>query len=96
MIVILKDQADKAKVGSLISNIESMGVKIHFSEGEHTTIIGLVGDTSVVDINALRANEIVQDVRRISEPYKAANRRFTPRIPLSACQGLRLGKGAFA
>ena len=78
MIVILKDQADKRQVGKLMQNIESLGIKIHYSEGEHTTILGLVGDTSAVDINALRASDIVQDVRRISEPYKAANRRFHP------------------
>lgn len=96
MIVILKDQADKRQVGKLMQNIESLGIKIHYSEGEHTTILGLVGDTSAVDINALRASDIVQDVRRISEPYKAANRRFHPLDTIVDVAGVKIGAGYFA
>ena len=55
-----------------------MGLDIHFSEGERTTILGLVGDTSVVDADLIGAMEIVETVKRIQEPFKVANRKFHP------------------
>ena len=78
MIVILKKDAQKAKIDSLLHTIDALGLKTHYSQGDETTIIGLIGDTSKVDTDSLLANEIVSDVRRITEPYKAANRRFHP------------------
>mgnify|MGYP000560178880 CR=1 FL=1 len=76
MIIILKDHAQKNKVASLIHHLEGQGLSINYSEGQHSTIIGLIGDTSVVDMDSLKANDIVYDVRRVSEPFKAANRKF--------------------
>ena len=75
MIIILKQNAPEQRVQALIEEVKEQGMQVHFSKGEETTIMGLVGDTSHVDEDKLRANEIVADVRRISEPYKAANRR---------------------
>ena len=71
MIVILKKDAQKAKIDSLLHTIDALGLKTHYSQGDETTIIGLIGDTSKVDTDSLLANEIVSDVRRITEPYKA-------------------------
>ncbi len=95
MIIILKDGAQQDKVKSLIQDIERQGIKIHYSQGDQSTIIGLIGDVSRVDEDNLRANQVVQDVRRISEPYKAANRRFHPedtRIQVGNCT---IGQGFF-
>lgn len=78
MIIILKQKADQEKVRQLMKNVEALGVSINYSEGSQTTILGLMGDVTRVDINSLLANEIVQDVKRISEPYKLASRRFHP------------------
>lgn len=78
MVVILKSNAEKQQVTALLKAVESLGLKTNYSEGQETTVVGLVGDTSRVDIDALKANEIVEDVKRISEPYKKANRRFHP------------------
>lgn len=96
MVVILKNHVEKAKIKQLISEIEQLGVQINYSEGSHTTIIGLVGDTSRVDINKLRANDIVGDVKRISEPYKAANRRFHPDDSLIRVGQVTIGEGFFS
>ena len=76
MIIILKRTADKEQIDKLIHDFEAKDIKIHFSQGEHTTIMGLVGDTTSLDINAIRAIDIVEDVRRVQEPYKKANRKF--------------------
>ncbi len=76
MIIVLKQNANKQKVEDLIGGLRERGLSINYSEGSHTTIIGLVGDTSRVDPEDLEALEIVEKVRRVSEPYKLANRKF--------------------
>ena len=95
MVVILKQRADAEKVKALLGQIESLGVKTHYSQGTESTVIGLVGDTSRVDIDVLRASEIVEDVRRISEPYKKANRRFHPDDTVVQAGGVAIGAGTF-
>ena len=72
MIVILRPGAQKARVEALMSQIKQQGVDIHYSQGATETILGLVGDTTHVDEDWLRASDIVEDVRRVSEPYSFA------------------------
>ncbi len=96
MIVILKKHANPAAVAALRAGFEAQGLKLHESEGEHTHIIGLVGDTKSVDIDAVRANPAVADVRRVSEPYKKANRKFHPADTVVDCGGVPIGGGKFA
>lgn len=76
MIIILKQNPQKEKVENLIDQLKNKGLNINYSEGTHTTIIGLVGDTSTVDMEGLTALDIVNTVKRVSEPYKLANRKF--------------------
>ncbi|HHV50652.1 MAG TPA: 3-deoxy-7-phosphoheptulonate synthase [Clostridiales bacterium] len=100
MIVILKQGADEKRIEGLISRIEKMGLSCHKSQGEHTTILGIIGDTSRVDIEAIKANEIVEDVKRVSEPYKTVNRKFHPEdtvisVPVAGGEA-KLGGGFFA
>lgn len=95
MIVILKQKAKKEKVQRLIEAVKAQGVSINYSEGSHTTILGLVGDVTRVDINSLLANEIVEDVKRISEPYKLASRRFHPDDSLIRVGNATIGEGSF-
>lgn len=78
MIVILKQNVEAEKINKLISRFEEMGLSCHNSTGAHTTILGIIGDTSRIDIDTVRAIEIVEDVKRVSEPYKAVNRKFQP------------------
>ena len=76
MIIILKKNASEAKVEALKQEMTSQGLAIHESEGQNTRLLGLIGDTSVVDLRHIMANDIVENVKRIQEPYKKANRRF--------------------
>ena len=78
MIIILKNGAEQNKISELKERLISMGLKLHESTGEHTQLIGLIGDTSHIDMDDLAALSIVDAVRRVSEPYKAANRKFHP------------------
>ena len=95
MIVILKQNAEKGRIDLLMQSIRAQGVDIHYSQGTQETILGLVGDTTHVDEDWLRASEIVADVRRVSEPYKLANRRFHPEDSVIPVAGRLVGEGSF-
>ncbi|MGL4942054.1 MAG: 3-deoxy-7-phosphoheptulonate synthase [Thermoguttaceae bacterium] len=99
MIIILKQNPDKGQLEHLKNWIKGMGLELHFSEGKQSTIMGLVGDTSVVDIDLLGALDIVESVRRIQEPYKAANRKFHPNDTVvtigQGANAARVGGGEF-
>lgn len=78
MITVLKRNATIEQRNDLIKWLEEQGVSVHVSEGESVTILGLVGDTSSIDMDMLRLLDIVDDVKRISEAYKKSNRKFHP------------------
>ena len=101
MIVILKPHAEPDKVQSLLDGFAAKGLSHHISTGQSTTIVGIIGDTSRVDIDSVLANDAVQDVKRVSEPYKAANRKFHPEdtvigIERPAGETVKIGGGHFA
>ena len=95
MVVILKDNPNKVEFENLLAKLKSMDVSTHISKGEHQTIVGLVGDTSRIDMDSLLALDIVQDVRRIQEPFKEANRKFHPCDTVVEIGGVKLGGGNF-
>ena len=78
MIVILKNNAEQQKVEILKQWLENQQLSIHESVGEYQRVWGLVGDTSRIDTDLIEGLDIVEGVRRISEPYKQANRKFHP------------------
>jgi len=95
MVVILKQKAKKEEILTLIQWIKAQGIDVHIVEGTSTTILGLIGDTSLVDEDAIKANDIVANVRRISEPFKAANRKFHPNDTIVDVCGKKIGGGNF-
>ena len=76
MIIILRKDPELRQLENLKAWLTGQHLTIHESKGESHMILGLVGDTSAVDIDLLRALDIVEDVKRIQEPYKNANRKF--------------------
>ncbi|MCI8387918.1 MAG: 3-deoxy-7-phosphoheptulonate synthase [Clostridiales bacterium] len=78
MIVVVKSQTSEEKLNNLISFLKDYNLNVHVSRGEFQTILGLVGDTRKVDIDTIAGLDIVESVKRISEPYKSANRKFHP------------------
>ena len=95
MVVILKEHAEGKKVDQLLGWLELMGVKASIIKGSHTTILGLVGDTSKIDIDSIRAVDIVENVTRVQEPYKNANRKFHPDNTVIDINGRKLGGDEF-
>ncbi|MBR7016366.1 MAG: 3-deoxy-7-phosphoheptulonate synthase [Lachnospiraceae bacterium] len=78
MIVILKNKPDPDQLEGLISWLNAQDIDVHPTVGSSQTILGLVGDTSRIDMNLIAALDIVEAVKRVAEPYKNANRKFHP------------------
>jgi 3-deoxy-7-phosphoheptulonate synthase len=93
MIVILKPNPDKGQLESLIAWLQGKGIQIHTSLGTSRMILGLVGDTSMLDIDLISALDIVDDVKRIQEPYKNANRKFHPDDTVVTVGNTQIGGG---
>ena len=95
MVIILKDKADEKQVQQLTSWLKSMDLDIHVSKGSRHTLLGLVGDTSNVDIDLLKSLDVVDTVKRIQEPYKNANRKFHEDDTIVDVGGVKIGGGNF-
>ena len=78
MIAVLKQGTTDAQIENLSSWLKSQGLDVHISKGKTHTVIGLVGDTAKVDGELIESLDIVNSVKRISEPFKSANRKFHP------------------
>lgn len=96
MITVLKAETTKKQRDKLIEWFESQGLKVHISEGEFQTVLGLVGDTSKIDEELVESLEMVESVKRISEPFKSANRKFHPEDSVIDISGVKTGGGNFA
>ena len=91
MIVTIKNQCSKSEFDKLVAWIKSLGLDTHVSSGANATVIGLIGDTSKVDMELLRSLEIVDAVTRIQEPFKNANRKFHPEDSIIDVKGVKFG-----
>ena len=78
MIAVLKQGTNEKQIQSLTSWLKAQGIDVHISEGSQHTVIGLIGDTSKIDAELIESLDIVDSVKRISEPFKSANRKFHP------------------
>ena len=96
MIVVLKQGVAEDKRDQLIHWLQDLGLRIHLSVGEYQTVLGLVGDTSQVDMDLVSSLEIVDSVKRVSEPFKCCNRKFHPEDMVVECEGVKIGGGHFA
>ena len=96
MIAILKHGTTTDQTAHLVNWLKHMNLDVHISEGAEVTVLGLIGDTSRVDMDLLKSLDIVADVKRVSEPYKQANRKFHPKDTIIQCGDVRIGGGYFA
>ena len=93
MIVVLKPNPNPEQVQGFISWLEGKGIAVHKSIGVNETVFGLVGDTASLDIGLIAALDIVEDVKRIAEPYKDANRKFHPEDTVIPVGNTQIGGG---
>lgn len=95
MIIIPKKDYDSRQLDNLIFWLKDKGLEVHISKGADMTILGLIGDTSKIDIDLIRSLDVVEDVKRIQEPYKNANRKFHPDDTVVDAGGVKIGGGNF-
>lgn len=96
MIIIIKDKATDKQVNELMRWLQSFSVKTNLVTGVHSRIIGLIGDTTSIDVDAVNARDIVETVKRVQEPYKNANRRFHPDDTVIEVRGRKIGGGGLS
>ena len=95
MIIVLKPNANAKQVENLTHWLRSSGFDLHTSVGAQHTILGLIGDTSRLDIDLLGGLDVVESVQRIQEPYKNANRKFHAEDTVVDVGGAKIGGGHF-
>ena len=95
MITVLKPGVSEQQINNLVEWFEKQGLRVHISEGEFNTIIGLIGDTTKIDVELLSVIDIVESVKEISEPFKNANRKFHPEDSSIQIGDGAIGGGAF-
>ena len=96
MIAVLKKETTKQQLENLTSWLKSQGLDVHISEGKYQTIVGLVGDVAKIDDELISSLEMVESVKRISEPFKSANRKFHPDDTVISIGNTKIGEGNFA
>jgi len=96
MIVILKYGVKQEKKEQLVSWLKGQGLGIHVSDGAYQTVLGLIGDTSHVDMDLIGSLEIVDSVKRVTEPFKCCNRKFHPEDTVVQVGDVKIGGGNFA
>ncbi len=95
MVIVLKNSATEEQVEELVLWLQKYNVKTNLVTGVHSRIIGLIGDTTSIDMDDVRAREVVESVKRVQEPYKNANRRFHPEDTVIEVAGRKIGGGEF-
>ncbi len=95
MIIIVKQEHTQKDLDHLIKWVQDQGLAVDVSKGANSTILGLIGDTSVIDIDLVRSLDIVENVRRIQEPFKCANRKFHPEDTIVDVGGVKFGGDNF-
>ena len=98
MIIVLKQHAPDEKVKAFCNELQTMGYQINDSMGSDTHILGLIGDTKALSESWVLANPVVETCRRVSEPYKKANRKFHPddTVVEVGDKKIKVGGGHFA
>lgn len=91
MIVLLKKDPDKRQLDNLLNWLKSFSLDVHISKGTNYTVLGLVGDTSSLDMDLIKALDIVENVKRIQEPFKSCNRKFHPDDTVIDIAGAKIG-----
>ncbi len=96
MIIRLHTTATEEQIAELRQLLEATGVTLHPVQGEQQDIIGLIGDTSRVDLRTIESLPYVEKVMRIQEPFKKANRKFHPQDTVVTVGDAKIGGGHFA
>ena len=95
MIVVLKHGVEEKKRDQLIDWLKGQNLGVHISVGDYQTVLGLIGDTTKVDMDLISSLGIVDSVTRVTEPFKCCNRKFHPDDTVVDVDGVKIGGGNF-
>lgn len=95
MVAVVKSGTSQQQIENLCSWFKSRGLDVHISNGKTCTVLGLVGDTSKIDIELLESMDIIESVKRISDPFKGVNRKFHPDDTIVSIGDIKFGGGNF-
>ncbi len=96
MVIVMKNGVQKQDIEKLVVALKELGLGVGLTEGVNCSILGLVGDTTAVDMNKLTINPHVERVMRVQEPYKKANRKFHPEDTVVSVGRAKIGGGFFS
>ena len=97
MVIVMKPGTRQEDIQALVAQLErDHGVKVGITNGVGCTILGLVGDTTAVDMDKISINPHVERVMRVQEPYKKANRKFHPEDTVVTVGSAKIGGGSFS
>ena len=96
MITVIKKGTSQEQLDHLISWLKSRNLDVHISHGENYTVLGLIGNTGNIDMELLGSLDIVESVKRVTEPYKQCNRQFHPEDTVITVGNAKIGGGHFA
>ena len=91
MIVDLKQDSDESDIARVNSKLVSLGLQTQVTVGSNETIIGLIGNTSVINEEEIKGDKSVEDVIKVKEPFKKANRKFHPDNTIIDICGRKIG-----
>ncbi|MEA4814792.1 MAG: 3-deoxy-7-phosphoheptulonate synthase [Oscillospiraceae bacterium] len=95
MVVVMKAGTSREDIAKLAAELSELNLQVSITEGTGCSILGLVGDTTAVDMDKISINEHVERVMRVQEPYKKANRKFHPADTVVSVGSARIGGGNF-
>ena len=95
MVVVMKPGTRQQDIGALVSRLKELDLDVGITNGVGCTILGLVGDTTAVDMDKISINPHVERVMRVQEPYKKANRKFHPEDTVVSVGNAKIGGGNF-
>ena len=96
MVVVMKPGTAKQDIDALVEKLKKMNLDVGITNGVGCTILGLVGDTTAVDMDKISINPHVERVMRVQEPYKKANRKFHPEDTVVTVGSAKIGGGSFS
>jgi len=91
MIIVMKDHATAEQIAGVVTQVEAQGFRVHLSQGEERTIIGVIGDERPVEVGLFEVLDGVERTVPILKPYKLASREMHPADTLVPLDGLKVG-----
>lgn len=96
MIIVMRQDALAEQVQEIAKELTDEGLNVQRNEGVHCTVLGVIGDTGIVDTDALSMRPGVERIMRVSEPFKKANKKFHPVDSVVEIGDVKIGGGNFA